>query len=170
MRRGWYEVWHGSDLASGTANPLIGLAAIIITGLVTYFVTRLTDRAKSDASLVRSAADREISVRAEFVTHLSTRIRELEERVDAASRRERELIERYRVDIDAIDSRYRHLTNSLVFHVALMRRSMLRAGMSPPEFTGWDSFLNEGGFVRDEWSAAVSDQIAENPRGEENDG
>ena len=155
---------HALDAVTQT-NPIIGLVAILLTGFVTFLVTKFTDRAKLDAAGSKAAADQEIIVRAELVTHLVSRVRDLEERVDAASRRERELVERYRVDTEAIEQRYRHLTSSLVFHAAVLRRQLYRAGLKPPEFTGWDKFIEEGGFVREEWVEAVTgSRIAESPR------
>lgn len=143
---------------------MLAVAALAIGGIVTFLVTRFSDRAKTRDSNASRASDAEITVRAKFVTDLAQRVGDLEQRLDRANQRERELVERYRADTEAIERRYRHLTSSLVFHAAILRRHLVRCGEQVPLFTGWDKFIEEGGQVREEWIEAISDVIAEHPR------
>lgn len=123
--------------------------AVIVAAVTTYITTRLagrrTDRQQADQT--------EISVRAKFVTELVDRVADLETRLDAAGSRERDLVDRYRADMEALDSRWRHLTNNLVLYTQHMAYLLRKQGVQVPPFTGWDKFAAEGGTVRREWVA-----------------
>jgi uncharacterized protein YceH (UPF0502 family) len=121
--------------------------SVLLSGLVTYVTTRLS--AGRTASV--RAADQEIMTRAQLVEQMQRRITELEQRLDAALQRERELAERYRSDSDAQESRYRHLTSGLVMYSHILKEIMRKNNLEVPPFEGWERFYKEGGGVVPEW-------------------
>jgi CheY-like chemotaxis protein len=146
------------------SSPTV-IAVFISTALAAFFTwwaTRATESRKASAQ----AASQEVTVRAEFVRDLSARARELEERLDAAGRRERELSDRYHSDLDAIDRRYRHLVTNLIMRERQLRRMLYERGAEHiPVFQGWQQFIDEGGEVREAWVA----DSGEGDDGEDND-
>lgn len=124
------------------------VVSVVLTALLTYATTRANSR-----KTARDAAEQtEITVRAQFLVDQSKRISELEGRLDQFGRREREMIERFRSDMESLDARWRHLTNNLVMHVQLLIFRLRRHDIEVPEFKGWDQFIAEGGNVRREWA------------------
>lgn len=134
------------------AQNFYSVIAVVVSALLTGVITYATARAASRRSEREKAGQTEITVRAQFVIDLTKRIKDLEERIDSAAKRERELNDRCASDMESLDARWRHLTNNLVMHSQLLIFRMRRASIDVPEFKGWDQFSAEGGTVRPEWA------------------
>lgn len=128
------------------------IAAALVTVILSPIITILTVRISSRRTSRDAAEQQEVTVRAKFVTDLTERIGELEDRLDKASKREREMHERYRADMEGLDARWRHLTNNLVMHSQLLIFRLRQNDIDVPDFKGWDQFIAEGGSVRREWT------------------
>lgn len=124
------------------------IVSVTLGAIVTYAVSRLTER----HTAATAASNVEVTVRAALVEQMAHRITALEERIDAGFRRERQLSARYREDIEAIDTRWRHLANNMLTWMVQARRKLRVAGIEIEPFTGFEKFEAEGGSVRPEWT------------------
>lgn len=127
--------------------------AAIVAAVLSFVVTMLTARLSDTRKAAAAAASQEITVRAQFVQDLTNRVRDLEGRMDLAANRERELVDRYHSDIEAIDRRYRHLVGNLVQRERALRRILRDHKIEDvPDFTGWEQYEREGGELREQWT------------------
>lgn len=133
------------------------VAAALIAAIVGPFIAVLTTRVSLRRQSRVDAENTEVTVRAKFVQDLTARVSDLEGRLDRASKRERDLVDRYRQDIESVDRRWRHLTNNLLAYSQVIVAKLRASGIDVPPFTGWDRFVEEGGTVRREWLDDSSD-------------
>ena len=140
-----------SEIVLENPNIWTALAATVVSVLITYIIGRITKRGEA----AREANDEEIRVRAKFISDLARRVTELEQAIDAASTRERELTRNHQRDYDNQERRWRHAMGNLVTYVAQLRRRLAYVGASVPAFRGWDQFIRDGGDVPPEWLDAT---------------
>lgn len=138
-----------------SATLLSTAISVGVGGAVSLLVTRATERHRGQLT----ASEREIEVRANFVTQLqesvrsaNVRITELEQAIAMSFRREQELAQRYRVAEADLERRWRHLSNGLWQYALIIKARLEKHGEDVPPFTGWEKFLEEGGRLPPGWN------------------
>lgn len=124
-------------------------SAIVI--VFTDWRKRRTDSFTALQTQARSASDREIEARAEYVELLQKRVSELEGELDKARRMASDLMNTFRQDYNSLERRYRHLVAGLVTYSSICKLKLDGLGEKIPPFDGWNRFIEEGGEPRPEW-------------------
>ena len=89
-------------------------------------------------TIEREACDRQL---AEATIERNHKLAELRAECDADMRKLSDTITR----LAAGESRWRHLTGNLAQYVAALQAQLRKAQIEVPRFTGWDTFIADGG-------------------------
>jgi peptidoglycan hydrolase CwlO-like protein len=141
-----------------------GMIAVIGTAISVGSVIWL-DRHKSRRDGYKSASDAEINSRAKLVSDMANHIGNLQKDLNAVNDQLEELRDRefrqmqtMRADMEALDRRWRHLANNLIFYNQIVVRRLRVLGQKIPPFTGFRQFAEEGGHIKEEWLDQLNDE------------
>jgi peptidoglycan hydrolase CwlO-like protein len=148
-------------LPSAVQAGIIALTGTIISvGSVLWL-----DHRKSSREDYRAATDAEIKSRAELVRDMANHIGTLQkdlglvnDQLEELRQREFTQMQAMRSDMDALDRRWRHLANNLVFYNQIIIRKLRALGEKVPPFTGFRQFAQEGGNIKEEWLDHINEK------------